>query len=858
MDANADGPEDETSVDHDGPKSTNASAPDDEEAVGPTVVAPPPTALSPAAVAASPTTRDPPEVKNEEVSSAGSSSSSASLHVQFTAGSGAERPLANGGLHKRARCGPSVSSASSEESSAGGGAAGGGAVPPDGGWGWVVVFASFFVNLIADGITFSFGVLYVELLRYFRQGKSKTAWIGSLFMAMPLLSGPIASFLTDRFGCRKVTIVGSIIAAFGFFISSYVNTMEPLFLTFGIIAGFGLSMCYVAAVVIVAYYFERRRSFATGLSVCGSGIGTFVMAPLTHVLIEEYGWRGTTMLLAGLFLHMAVCGALMRDLPLPNGGKPEPKSKGPNKKRKARFSSNNNASSDSCSGRTAGDASPTLDDWPHGPWAGDGINGAGDVFGVGPNGGPTGAGSGAPTEEDGVRLCSSLVSLPTFVKNGEAVPLEALEMLSNRQHVYSVILRNYPSLLISRSFSDSARLHFEAPTRVPVPEGKEVLVSPPSEPVEGGVVHHTHGRILRSPPPHPPPILSSTRVPLLNAAHGPTANGPSGGDAFLWVRRQHHNSSQRRVPTAYLKDLRVHRHSLTYRGAMLNISRYRLRASSCPDIYRNSMTTIAKEKFEWFSGLWDLWEVLADMVDFSHFADVRFLLFAASNFLLYFWYDVPYVYLADCAGELGFSEGDASYLISIIGIVNMVGEVILGWAGDKTWVNAGLLYAACMGLCGFFVALVPLLSSYHALSIVSGVFGLFIAANYSLTSIILVELISLERFTNAYGLLLLVQGIANLVGPPLAGWLYDISGSYDISFYLAGFFIAVSGLLLVILPVIERVRGTKIGRSASSSGEEECDDEEEYGVLADMRLCQCFPCDLGRRGSEVNMKPNRL
>lgn len=46
------------------------------------------------------------------------------------------------------------------------------------------------------------------------------------------------------------------------------------------------------------------------------------------------------------------------------------------------------------------------------------------------------------------------------------------------------------------------------------------------------------------------------------------------------------------------------------------------------------------------------------------------------------------------------------------------------------------------------------------LSILSGLFGLFIAANYALTSIILVELISLERFTNAYGLLLLVQGIA--------------------------------------------------------------------------------------------------
>lgn len=89
---------------------------------------------------------------------------------------------------------------------------------------------------------------------------------------------------------------------------------------------------------------------------------------------------------------------------------------------------------------------------------------------------------------------------------------------------------------------------------------------------------------------------------------------------------------------------------------------------------------------------------------------------------------------------------------------------------------------------------------------ISGLFGLFIAANYALTSIILVELISLDRFTNAYGLLLLVQGVANLIGPPLAGWITDVTGNYDLAFYLSGFFIAVSGALMFILPVRGKVK----------------------------------------------------
>jgi hypothetical protein len=186
--------------------------------------------------------------------------------------------------------------------------------PPDGGWGWVVVVAAFVTNLIADGVTFTFGIIYVDLLRYFGEGKSKTAWIGGLFMSMPLLSGPIASYLTDRFGCRRVCMFGSVLSAFGFVISAYAESIELLIFTFGVVSGFGLALCYVTAVVIVAYYFEKRRSLATGLSVCGSGIGTFLFAPLTTFLVTEYGWRGTALILAGLFLNMAVCGALMRDL----------------------------------------------------------------------------------------------------------------------------------------------------------------------------------------------------------------------------------------------------------------------------------------------------------------------------------------------------------------------------------------------------------------------------------------------------------------------------------------------------------------------------------------------------------------
>lgn len=184
---------------------------------------------------------------------------------------------------------------------------------PDGGWGWVVVLSSFVISMIADGISFSFGLLYIEFLEEFQASKSTTAWIGSLFIAVPLLSGPVMSALVDRYGCRKMTILGGLISTLGFVLASISTSLEMMMITFGVIAGLGLGLVYVTAVVSIAYWFEKKRNLAVGLGACGTGVGTFIYAPMTQYFIEEYGWRGTILLLSGTLLNLCVCGCVMRD-----------------------------------------------------------------------------------------------------------------------------------------------------------------------------------------------------------------------------------------------------------------------------------------------------------------------------------------------------------------------------------------------------------------------------------------------------------------------------------------------------------------------------------------------------------------
>lgn len=139
------------------------------------------------------------------------------------------------------------------------------------------------------------------------------------------MTGPVVSALANKFGCRAVCIAGAILASVAFVLSTFSTSVNMLMLTYGVMGGIGFGMIYLPAVVCVGYYFEKKRSLATGIAVCGSGFGTFAFAPLATFLLENLGgWRNANLVLAGLILNCAIFGALMRPLTYPKKNKDKP------------------------------------------------------------------------------------------------------------------------------------------------------------------------------------------------------------------------------------------------------------------------------------------------------------------------------------------------------------------------------------------------------------------------------------------------------------------------------------------------------------------------------------------------------
>lgn len=75
---------------------------------------------------------------------------------------------------------------------------------------------------------------------------------------------------------------------------------------------------------------------------------------------------------------------------------------------------------------------------------------------------------------------------------------------------------------------------------------------------------------------------------------------------------------------------------------------------------------------KWYADILDL---LKGMVDFSMFLEWHFLLMSVATMLLFTWFIVPYFYLAELMVCNGYTEQEASTLLSVIGFTNFLGMV---------------------------------------------------------------------------------------------------------------------------------------------------------------------------------------
>ncbi|KAG0295818.1 hypothetical protein BGZ96_010936 [Linnemannia gamsii] len=165
---------------------------------------------------------------------------------------------------------------------------------PEGGFGWLVVLASFVVNFWAFAPNITFGVYQA----YFLQSgtfpgalPTDISWVGSIGTAAMFIPGPFVAPLTRLLGLKAVVAIGIALASLGLILASFFTQLWHLYLTQGFLFGVGGGLVFFSSISVTAQYFEKRRGLANGIAVAGSGIGGLAISPLTRYLIAQVGIR---------------------------------------------------------------------------------------------------------------------------------------------------------------------------------------------------------------------------------------------------------------------------------------------------------------------------------------------------------------------------------------------------------------------------------------------------------------------------------------------------------------------------------------------------------------------------------------
>ncbi|XP_064646494.1 monocarboxylate transporter 2-like isoform X2 [Lineus longissimus] len=160
---------------------------------------------------------------------------------------------------------------------------------------------------------------------------------------------------------------------------------------------------------------------------------------------------------------------------------------------------------------------------------------------------------------------------------------------------------------------------------------------------------------------------------------------------------------------------------------------------------------------------------------------------------------------AAMAKTLTKTDEAATLPVSLMGLAQIFGRIISGLIGQSRHVDTFLFYWICSFSAGLAAIVFPFLPSYTSLIIGSVFHSLLSSPANSIYQIVMLYFVDIPQLTIAFTHLTVQIGLGMMIGAPLAGWVYDITGDYGNSFYLGGAIIA-SGSLLLTWPYIKHRR----------------------------------------------------
>jgi len=173
------------------------------------------------------------------------------------------------------------------------------------------------VMQIALGAVYAWSVFRIPLTKAFGWTISQV----TLTFTIAILTLGFAAFVGGvwmrRSGPRNVAIAAGVLYGGGVFLASLsAGHLYWLYVSYGLIAGFGIGLGYIVPVATLVKWFPDRRGMITGIAVAGFGAGALITAPIASRLIVSQGVMKTFAILGvAYFVAVTIPAFFMKDPP---------------------------------------------------------------------------------------------------------------------------------------------------------------------------------------------------------------------------------------------------------------------------------------------------------------------------------------------------------------------------------------------------------------------------------------------------------------------------------------------------------------------------------------------------------------
>ncbi len=161
--------------------------------------------------------------------------------------------------------------------------------------GWKIVLCSLVgISLgLSPMPIYTIGVFAPELVKEF--GWSIGEIMGGITVTTLTLlaAGPLAGWLSGKFGARRVVLISQILFGLSFMALAFSNgSLLIFYLTFAVMTLAGAGTLPITFTHAINHWFDQRRGLALGIAMMGTGLFGILCKPLLAWMIPEFGWRG--------------------------------------------------------------------------------------------------------------------------------------------------------------------------------------------------------------------------------------------------------------------------------------------------------------------------------------------------------------------------------------------------------------------------------------------------------------------------------------------------------------------------------------------------------------------------------------